>query len=125
MFILRPPFRDVANTLKRKAKSLGLDGRKVGTVHTAQGKEARVVIIVLGGNPAKAGAKAWAAAKPNLLNVAVSRAKERLYVIGDRQAWARHPYFSDLARHLQQRKREQDREPRPTEAGDRIPQAEV
>jgi hypothetical protein len=42
----------------------------------------------------------WAARKPNLLNVAVSRAKRRLYVIGDWQAWAPHRHFNDLAHHL-------------------------
>ncbi len=69
-------------------------------MHTAQGKEARLVIIVLGGNPSKPGAKAWAAQTPNLLNVAVSRAKERLYVVGDRTAWARQPYFRTLVEQI-------------------------
>jgi len=35
-----------------------------------------------------------------MLNVAVTRAKERLYVIGNRKVWARHKYFSELARVL-------------------------
>ena len=91
------PFRDCAIELRRIAQDVGLDLGKVGTVHTAQGKEAEVVILVLGGNPKMPGAKAWAASKPNLLNVAVSRAKARLYVIGDRQAWSRLAHFSTAA----------------------------
>jgi superfamily I DNA and/or RNA helicase len=74
-----------------------LDPDKSGTIHTAQGKEADVVIVVLGGNPKSTGAKAWAASKPNLLNVAVSRGKKRLYVIGDVGLWRRHNHFSAMA----------------------------
>ncbi|WP_405584843.1 DEAD/DEAH box helicase [Streptomyces sp. NBC_01190] len=75
------PFREVAT---RSAKVLGnlVPWNRVGTVHTAQGKEADVVIIVLGTHPDAGGARRWAAGKPNLLNVAVSRAKRRLIVIG-------------------------------------------
>jgi hypothetical protein len=94
------PFRDCALRLRRIAKAFGLDEGKVGTVHTAQGKEADVVVLVLGGNPRSPGAKAWAASKPNLLNVAVSRAKKRLYTIGDADAWSKHSYFTVMAQEL-------------------------
>jgi len=89
------PFRDVARQLAERA--LRHRGLKAGTIHTAQGKEADIVILVLGSDPARDGARAWAASKPNLLNVAISRARRRLYVIGDRDAWMRHRYFDVLA----------------------------
>lgn len=67
----------------------------VGTIHTMQGKEADIVILVLGGDPNKPGAKRWVSAKPNLLNVAVSRAKRRLYIVGNQYEWSKLPYFKD------------------------------
>ncbi len=91
------PFKDCAKELSGLAKQFGLNAKRTGTIHTTQGKEADVVILVLGGNPQNHGAKDWAAQKPNLLNVAVSRAKSRLYVIGDRQAWSQRRNFSVLA----------------------------
>ncbi|MFG2548891.1 DEAD/DEAH box helicase [Streptomyces sp. NPDC048581] len=70
----------------------------IGTVHTMQGKESDVVILVLGTHPREgAHARAWAAEKPNLLNVAVSRAKRRLFVIGHQESWRKEPYFDLLA----------------------------
>ena len=65
-----------------------------------QGKEADVVILVLGGDPAHPGARRFATEEPNLLNVAVSRARRRLYVIGNRDFWGSQPYFDVLARHI-------------------------
>ena len=65
---------------------------RIGTVHTVQGREAETVIFVLGAPyPAQAGARGWAGGRPNLLNVAVTRAKEAIYVIGNLSiaAWAK------------------------------------
>lgn len=58
------------------------------------------MILVLGSDPAREGARAWAASKPNLLNVAVSRTRRRLYMVGDREAWKRQRYFELLTDRL-------------------------
>jgi len=94
------PFRDCANKLRPMARNMGFDPEKTGTVHATQGKEADVVVLVLGGNPKKPGAKDWAAKNPNLLNVAVSRAKKRLYVIGDIEGWRKQNHFRVLAEYI-------------------------
>lgn len=89
------PFRAVVAGARRAAGDL-LPAGRVGTVHTTQGKEADVVILVLGTDPRRPGARAGAASRPNLLNVAVSRAKRRLFVIGDRDAWRDQRHYSAL-----------------------------
>ena len=86
------PFQDVRNQLKDR-----LPGKIVrGTIHTMQGKEAAVIILVLGGNSDSDGAREWAVSKPNLLNVAATRAKRRLYVIGDRNDWKQRKLFCNV-----------------------------
>lgn len=66
--------------------------KNIGTVHTFQGKEADEVIFLLGCDTSKeaAGAIRWVSA--NIVNVAVTRAKYRLYVIGDETAWRESAY---------------------------------
>lgn len=92
------PFRKVVDQLKIIGKRHGIDPLKIGTIHTTQGKEAVAVIVVLGGGTS--GARNWAAQKPNLLNVAATRAKTRLYIIGDRSDWSKRRYFDVASRML-------------------------
>lgn len=60
----------------------------IGTVHTFQGKEANEVIFLLGcdKSPGAKGAVGWV--NSNIVNVAATRAKYRLYIIGDIRVWA-------------------------------------
>ncbi|MGV8091483.1 MAG: DEAD/DEAH box helicase [Mangrovibacterium sp.] len=70
----------------------------IGTVHTFQGKQADGVILCLGLDTHGSGALAWASAKPNLLNVAITRAKYRFVAIGDKNVWLKQPYFNKLVK---------------------------
>ena len=57
----------------------------IGTVHTFQGKEAAEVIFLLGCDEKARAAVRWVST--NIVNVAVTRAKYRLCVIGDFSVW--------------------------------------
>jgi superfamily I DNA and/or RNA helicase len=94
------PFREVSQEMKALLRrhtmllqKLGLSDEwmkeRVGTVHTVQGREADSVILILGAPSATDHrARVWAAGTPNILNVAVTRAKQHLYVVGSYEAWA-------------------------------------
>lgn len=110
------PFRVVAQEMRLLLRAepqlfelFGVDARKwlderVGTIHTFQGKEAEVVIAVLGAPMAgEKGARQWAGGVPNILNVMASRAKSRLYVVGSRTAWGSVGHFAELARQVPKR----------------------
>jgi len=86
------PFKTVQEQLSRLLRGKIASG----TVHTMQGKEAPVIIMVLGGSTENAGARDWAVSEPNLLNVAATRAKRRFYVIGDRDDWRNRALFCDV-----------------------------
>lgn len=76
--------------------------KRVGTVHTFQGKEAEAVVLMLGaGRGAKPGSRAWAGETPNLLNVAATRAKRVMYVVGNRTEWQGAGVFAEATRTLQ------------------------
>ena len=70
---------------------------RIGTVHVVQGREAEGVIFVLGAPaPKQVGARRWAGGRPNLLNVAVTRAKEVLYIVGNRRLWREAGLFCEV-----------------------------
>lgn len=83
------PFKNVAAKLASQLSSIGFtryENKKpsnVGTIHTFQGKEAPIVFMVLGADTRSKGSASWAVKDPNMMNVAVTRAKEEFYVIGD------------------------------------------
>ncbi|MDA8449179.1 AAA domain-containing protein [Acidovorax sp. GBBC 3332] len=86
------PFKAVLENLERLLGTTMVSG----TIHTMQGKEAPVIIMVLGGNTAGDGARDWVVSEPNLLNVAATRAKRRFYVIGNRDDWQNRALFCDV-----------------------------
>ncbi|WP_273838132.1 DEAD/DEAH box helicase [Providencia rettgeri] len=100
VFIITP-FKIVEQQMRRRLnsetsllKALGVkldewSRDRVGTIHTFQGREADTVILLLGAPKAsQQRARQWAASPPNIINVAVSRAKQNLYVVGSAVAWA-------------------------------------
>ena len=103
------PFSEISRELKTYLKeSLSLEfpdlkeklskwiNSNIGTVHTFQGKEAEGVILCLGLDETKKSAANWASQKPNLLNVAITRAKYRFIAIGDENIWLKQPFFEEL-----------------------------
>lgn len=93
------PFKSVADRCKQELRAID-PAVQCGTIHTFQGKEADIVFLVLGSDPGKPGSRQWASQKPNMLNVALTRAKRRIYVIGSKKSWKSFEFFSVLANTL-------------------------
>ncbi|MFU1769797.1 DEAD/DEAH box helicase [Mammaliicoccus sciuri] len=74
--------------------------KSIGTVHTFQGKEADKVYFVVGTDDTQNGAVNWSCEKPNLLNVAVTRAKKEFYIVGDQDRIKSRPYYSTINENL-------------------------
>lgn len=94
IFIITP-FRYVSEKLSQYLKN-DVEIRKyknekatdnIGTVHKFQGKEAKIVFFVLGADKSSEEAAGWAFSTANLVNVAVTRAKEEFYIVGDKKLY--------------------------------------
>ncbi|WP_315941068.1 AAA domain-containing protein [Clostridium botulinum] len=59
--------------------------KSIETVHTFHGKETTIVIIYLGVGEDHEGAANWASNSPDILNVAVTRAKNRVIIVGNKK----------------------------------------
>lgn len=70
----------------------------IGTVHTFQGREANEVIFLLGCDEASRRSANWVS--KNIVNVAASRAKYRIYVIGDEKVWCTCKPIMEMKNHL-------------------------
>lgn len=77
------PFSKQADLIRGELRKVGIEGLTVGTVHSLQGDERLVVLFssVYGENNKDSGK--FYDAGPNMLNVAVSRAKDAFIVFGD------------------------------------------
>ncbi len=86
------PFKTVIGKLIKECNNAGISGESldglVGTVHTFQGKEAPEVFFLLGCDWST-GKGTFSFVSENILNVAVSRAKLRLCVVGSRSLWSK------------------------------------
>ncbi len=102
------PFRLVAEACRDVVDCVGIEHGdykvKCGTVHAFQGSQAEVVIFVLGSAPGQTGygSREWASKRPNILNVALTRAKLRFYVIGNADDWWQFPFFKSLIEDFRQ-----------------------
>lgn len=102
LFIISP-FKDVtenireeirlSNILPASAEVESWLTNNIGTVHKFQGKECNEVIFLLGctSDGLNDGAIRWV--NRNIINVAVTRAKKRLYIVGDKDYWADTNYL--------------------------------
>jgi superfamily I DNA and/or RNA helicase len=89
------PFVSVAEHCEKRFKK-----RKqrvtCGTIHAFQGREADIVLLVLGGNPDKLQAREWVTRNPNMINVAVTRAKHLFFIIGNHKLWGDLPFLRQV-----------------------------
>lgn len=97
------PYRRQANALQSRLQSRwkNFSNDSIGTVHTFQGGEKPVIILSM--RQCRDSDSLWFInRKPNLLNVAVSRAKELFILVGNLERLQEGGYTRLLVEHIQQ-----------------------
>jgi RecA/RadA recombinase len=97
------PFNVHAGALKEHLakKFSGLDPKSIGTVHTFQGAEKRVIILSTKVCRSQDNVS-WINKRPNLLNVAVSRAKELFILVGNLYKLEKGNLTRQLVEHIRE-----------------------
>ncbi len=93
------PFRAQAARLRQHAGDLVPRGLTVDTVDRFQGGERRVILLSLTVAAPPSEEMATFLSDPRRLNVALTRAREKLIILGNRAAVADLPWLGDLAAH--------------------------
>lgn len=94
------PFKAVARALNLQLSEF-MPRDRIGTIHTFQGKETDIVFLVLGLDLNSRSSRWFAYERPNVLNVAVTRAKGRLYIVGDTRVWGGGDNFGTAQLYLE------------------------
>ncbi len=82
------PFTAQAETLRKRLQPYDEERLRIGTVHTFQGGERDVMVFSLvAGEGMHPGAVEWIGGQLNLWNVAITRARGHLIVVGDKELW--------------------------------------
>ena len=101
------PFAQQAKTIRSTLKRKGIDARREGievaTAHRFQGDERDVIYLSPVIDEGSSRHVADFAADPNLLNVALTRARCRIVIVGSATACRNHPnHLRELAAHVDQ-----------------------
>lgn len=82
------PFTAQADALRKRLGPYDEERVRIGTVHTFQGGERDVMVFSLVvGDGMHPGSVAWVGEQLNLWNVAITRARSHLIVVGDKKLW--------------------------------------
>lgn len=95
--IIAPYNAQVVNILKKlhqfsRHNALDIDGLKVSTVHSFQGQERRMIVVDFTDDNVR---PTHLTAKWQLINVALSRAKEQLVIVGNQDYLMNKEYFNE------------------------------
>ncbi|MEU9057942.1 AAA domain-containing protein [Streptomyces sp. NPDC048430] len=82
------PFAPQAEALRKRLRPYDEERLRIGTVHTFQGGERDVMVFSLvAGEGMHPGAVEWVGGQLNLWNVAITRARSHLIMVGDKELW--------------------------------------